>query len=397
MTEQATLRDRAPKFGPDDVRLMLAYSAATTGGNRRVALDAELAATGDRLFMLEMNPDQFADLIASRATVAGSRIPVAVPSDGVRQIGEGPLCTRCLVPTTWNLDTQVWDHAEDYTTSDRATTHAEHHATFVPQLGPQWLAVTLTATTNPYLTVPCEGLVQVNEYATDGTSINASFRRRNPDGSHSAPVHIGDPEWIYRGTGPTSRTLLSCPDPAAHASEPEPPQDSGSIWFNHRVRTYLRNRGVSAADTFVIRTRHRQGGPVTSVQGVGMDPQAVVEALDTLFAMESGRVVWLVDGTVQICWGTQAPPEDASDGHEMLTLTVRATLSVTGFPSSTLRVTTNSHGGGRYTTTIRPKSTVSGWTEDYAQRLFHLLTGQFPEASVTMTRVRDLITIAWPG
>ena len=400
MTEENTWRDRAPKYGPDDVRLMLAHPTGTTSGKRWITLDAELAVTGDHLFMLELSPEQFADLVASRATVAGSRVPVAVPASGVRQIGDGPLCTRCLIPTTWNLDTHVWDHTEDYATAARSAMRDEHSVTFSPQIGPQWLAVTLTATTNEYLTVPCDGLVHVNEYGTDGSVISASFRRKNRDGKHAAAVRIGNPEWIYRGTGPTSRTILTCPDPNAHAltltQTPAQAAVNSLDWYTHRVRTYLRNRGVTGSDTLVIRSYHEEGGQIrTTVHGIGMDTSQVRGALDDMFS--GARVSTLISGQVLIAWRNVADDTVASDGHAMLTLTVRTKLGGVGAAVHLLNVHTLAHGGSRFTTTVRPKDVTNGWSEDRAVTLLRSLQNMFPEASVAMSDVRDLITMVWPG
>lgn len=190
--------------------------------------------------------------------------------ENARRIGEGPLCSRCLIPTTWNLDTQVWDHTGDYKTSDRSAMRDEHHVTFVAQVGPQWLAVTLTATTNPYLTVPCEGLVKVNEYGTDGSAISASFRFRRDDGSHGAAVQVDRPEWIYRGPG-VSRTVLTCPDPAAHAV---PPEDR--VWrgpsiaavCTSRVRDHLHGSGFRGVyqQMRVDTDKNQRGRLVTTVR-----------------------------------------------------------------------------------------------------------------------------------
>lgn len=132
----------------------------------------------------------------------------------VPQTNRGPLCTRCLTPTTWNDQEQWWDHLLGWQTSDRACTREEHAVTFVPQIGPQWLEVTLTRTTNEYLTVPCRGQVQVAEYSTDGRAVVALFRRYNADGTLCAPVRVANPEWVYAKTA-HPRTV-ACPDPAEH-------------------------------------------------------------------------------------------------------------------------------------------------------------------------------------
>ncbi len=79
MTANQTWRARAPKFGPDDVRLMLAHPTGATNGTRIINLDAEVAQSGANLFRLELTPEQFADLVASRATVVHSTTPIATP------------------------------------------------------------------------------------------------------------------------------------------------------------------------------------------------------------------------------------------------------------------------------------------------------------------------------
>jgi hypothetical protein len=75
--DRPTWRDRAPKYDPNDIRFMLSHSASSSGHGARVHLEAEMAADGRPLFMIEMKPEQFASLMSSRSTVLPSLIPVA--------------------------------------------------------------------------------------------------------------------------------------------------------------------------------------------------------------------------------------------------------------------------------------------------------------------------------
>lgn len=63
------------------------------------------------------------------------------------------------------------------------------------------LAVTLTATSNPYLIdrLPLEGIIELNEVSLDGHLMGATtFRVRNEDGSLTAPVMVFNAEFEYR-------------------------------------------------------------------------------------------------------------------------------------------------------------------------------------------------------
>lgn len=186
-------RAHAPKYGPDDVRLMMAHPTGSSPQNadnpRVITLDAEVAATGDNLFRLEMSPVQFAELVASRATVVHSVSPVAGsreafqadpwstwfrPGDRVypRSGGQvltvaevqpiegsqgrqqfrpegaqgsfrwlhsdeyrldtskpsGPMCTRCVGHTFW--DGKAWQHLDPRTAAHDV---GEHAVSFVPR------------------------------------------------------------------------------------------------------------------------------------------------------------------------------------------------------------------------------------------------------------------------
>lgn len=61
------------------------------------------------------------------------------------------------------------------------------------------LNVVLTGTTNPYLQreLPIHGEIELCEVGTDGSLITAVFRAQRPDGRLAAPVHVGEPEFIY--------------------------------------------------------------------------------------------------------------------------------------------------------------------------------------------------------
>jgi hypothetical protein len=62
------------------------------------------------------------------------------------------------------------------------------------------LAVTLTATSNPYLAknLPVDGVLILLELDLNGFISTASFRRRAEDGSLEASVAVGDVEFEYR-------------------------------------------------------------------------------------------------------------------------------------------------------------------------------------------------------
>lgn len=208
-------------YGPNDVRLMMSHPAMSNPGGRRwIDLDVERAVDGEPVLRLSMTPDQFAAVIASKATVVRSGIPVpaAVPAPEQQPAPvdlTGPPCTRCLTNAVWDPINQTWRHDVFAQASDRSAEKDAHPVTFVPRRGPEWLLVTLTASDNPYLALPRVGVVRVNEYSIDGRVISASFRQRESDGTFAASVLIPNPSWVYGDGGST--TVSGCPNPAAHA------------------------------------------------------------------------------------------------------------------------------------------------------------------------------------
>lgn len=149
---------------PDDVMLSLGH--VTTPDGPRVSLSADAADTDRRLMTLDLSPREFALLIGARVVTVRSQTPLDPP----------PAVQPEPVPVP-----------------------------AYPAVG--WLNVTLHGTTNQYLQLPCAGQLQVNEYGTDGSIINATFRVRHPDGSLSAPVHVPHPRFTY-AHGPASAPTL---------------------------------------------------------------------------------------------------------------------------------------------------------------------------------------------
>lgn len=60
------------------------------------------------------------------------------------------------------------------------------------------LSVTLTATSNEYLSLPVDGVLKLNELDLNGFIGVATFRERKSDGTLSAPVEVEDIEFEYR-------------------------------------------------------------------------------------------------------------------------------------------------------------------------------------------------------
>lgn len=173
----------------DDVRLTLSFPASpSVTGERAVEVEAAYADTGETLFTLPLSADGFAALMANQAVIGRS---------------------TSTVPRR------------------RRVTH--------PPV--KWLEVTLTATTNQYLELPCRGRIQITEYSADGHPIHAIFRRYADDGVMCAPVEVARPQFTYGGRDPNPE-LTPCPNPAAH--EPpcanEPHTDLGDC--HGRVREY---------------------------------------------------------------------------------------------------------------------------------------------------------------
>ncbi len=133
---------------PDDVLLSLGH--VTTPDGPRTSLYAEVADTDRRLLTVTLHPEQLAQLLAARVIFARSETPLQHPPVAADPVFSGP-----------------------------------------------WLNVTLHATSNRYLQLPCNGQLQVLEAGTDGSVIHAVFRRREPDGSLSAPVEVRDARWSY--------------------------------------------------------------------------------------------------------------------------------------------------------------------------------------------------------
>ena len=133
---------------PDDVMLSLGH--VTTPDGPRISLYAEVAADSNsrRLMSLDLSSEEFALLLAARVITVRSASPLFPP---------------------------------------------------LPPVHPpvQWMNVTLHATTNRYLQLPCAGQLQVTEYGTDGSIIHAIFRRRGADGELSAAVEVGQPVFTY--------------------------------------------------------------------------------------------------------------------------------------------------------------------------------------------------------
>ncbi len=61
---------------PDDIRMHVSFPVNTVTGSRRVEIGAELADTGEALFLLDLSPGQFASLLAASAVTARSATPV---------------------------------------------------------------------------------------------------------------------------------------------------------------------------------------------------------------------------------------------------------------------------------------------------------------------------------
>lgn len=63
----------------------------------------------------------------------------------------------------------------------------------------QQIAVTLLATSNPYVspTLPARGRLELFELGTNGTLISAVWRALKPDGTYGAPVIVDDPAFTY--------------------------------------------------------------------------------------------------------------------------------------------------------------------------------------------------------
>lgn len=141
---------------PDDVLLSLGH--VTTPDGPRTSLYAEVADTDRRLLTVTLHPEQLAQLLAARVIFARSETPLQHPPVAADPVYSGP-----------------------------------------------WLNVTLHATANLYLQLPCTGQLQVIEAGTDGSVIHAVFRLRRPDGSLSAPVEVPNARWTYgASTAPPS-------------------------------------------------------------------------------------------------------------------------------------------------------------------------------------------------
>jgi hypothetical protein len=215
------------KFDPRDIRVMITHAAPTSvgGPSRTVGLEIEHAATGTPIVRATMTPVQFAAVMASSATVVPSEIDPPAPGrtpnldewhrpgDRVVHRAGGKVLTVDDVQPIIGAE----DRQQFRATEDTMWHHSDQYQVVPPQPTSPWLNVTLTWTTNMYLTVPCQGQVRVTEYGTDGSVIHAVFRQRNDDGTYSPAVEVDSPEWIYRGrTNPRTQV---CPNPAAHAGE----------------------------------------------------------------------------------------------------------------------------------------------------------------------------------
>lgn len=66
-------------YDPDDVRVSMAHTASSTGHDRIIGLDLERASDGAPIVSLSLSPEEFAAVIATRATVVRSSIPLASP------------------------------------------------------------------------------------------------------------------------------------------------------------------------------------------------------------------------------------------------------------------------------------------------------------------------------
>lgn len=83
--------------------------------------------------------------------------------------------------------------------------HAEPTTPFGTKTMANELYVTLLNSENKYLTYPCEGLLKILEYGTNGSIIVASFRAKRPISEYngkfqslfSAPVQCLEPEFQY--------------------------------------------------------------------------------------------------------------------------------------------------------------------------------------------------------
>lgn len=146
---------------PDDVLIALGHM--TTPEGPRVSLYAEVADTDRRLMSLTLHPEQFAQLMAAKVIIVRSETAV-------------------------------------------------DHPPVVQHPPVNWLNVTLHATTNRYLPLPCDGQLQIIEHGTDGSIITAIFRRRGEDGVLSAPVEVKAPRFTYADR-------RSAPAPAARPQQ----------------------------------------------------------------------------------------------------------------------------------------------------------------------------------
>lgn len=132
---------------PNDVRLVLTFPRGPAG--QSASLEINTADTDVRLVTADLPPEIFTKLMASHVITIRSATPI------------------------------------------------QHPPVVVEPTPPPWLNVTLHATTNQYLQLPCNGQLQILETGTDGSVIHARFRRQLSDGNLDTAVEVPQASWSY--------------------------------------------------------------------------------------------------------------------------------------------------------------------------------------------------------
>lgn len=149
------------------------------------------------------------------------------------------------------------------------------------------LNVTLHGTTNPYLTLPCRGEIELFELGVDGRLISAVFRAQQPDGSLGAPVQVAQPVFTY---APRVSEHIAAGRRAAAPAAPAAGRPTGNYQLN-RPHTEL-----AEGDWFTDPEDHTDEPPMIKVVG-----------------RPAAHTVTVTDGVTGRTWAVSFGPVDRVD------------------------------------------------------------------------------------